>query len=106
MADQGTSPSIAALRKLEASVQRDLLEQDLFARHGKRQNQHQHHPTPAELGLTCWRLTALRTWLRWRRTALVMASVASVVMIGLMALWWRLASGPIDFDIATPWLTA
>ena len=23
-----------------------------------------------------------------------------------MSLWWRLGSGPIDFDFATPWLTA
>ncbi len=27
-------------------------------------------------------------------------------MVGLLALWWRLGSGPIDFDFATPWLTA
>ena len=24
----------------------------------------------------------------------------------MLALWWRLGSGPIDFDFATPWLAA
>ena len=28
------------------------------------------------------------------------------MLIGGGALWWRLASGPISLDIATPWLTA
>ncbi|MCC6890815.1 MAG: hypothetical protein IT536_19995 [Hyphomicrobiales bacterium] len=27
-------------------------------------------------------------------------------MLALSGLWWRLGSGPIDFDVATPWLTA
>ena len=29
-----------------------------------------------------------------------------VVAVGVAALWWRLSSGPIELDIATPWLTA
>ena len=29
-----------------------------------------------------------------------------MVLIGGGALWWRLSSGPISLDIATPWLTA
>ena len=63
--------------------------------------------TPAQLGLTSWRLLA---------AALLGALAprvdrrsprgAGVVLIGMMALWWRLGSGPIDFDFATPWLTA
>src|ERR1700680_1529720 len=33
----------------------------------------------------------------------VFAGIAAIVVGGL---WWRLASGPIALDIATPWLTA
>ena len=104
MADQHTNPNIAALRKLEASVQMDLLERDASARAVHRL--HKIAASPAELGLTSWRLTALRYWVRWRRWAYGVGIAFGVVMIGLMAFWWRLASGPIDFDIATPWLTA
>jgi hypothetical protein len=43
---------------------------------------------------------------RWRRVAITAGVLAGVAMVGLVTLWWRLASGPIDFDIATPWLTA
>ena len=34
------------------------------------------------------------------------ARSALVVLLALAALWWRLSSGPIELDIATPWLTA
>src|SRR5476649_1295636 len=37
----------------------------------------------------------------WVTTATV--AVATVVVLGL---WWRLSSGPIELDIATPWLKA
>jgi hypothetical protein len=30
-------------------------------------------------------------------------TLALAVVAGL-GLWWRLASGPIEFDVATPWL--
>ena len=33
-------------------------------------------------------------------------AVVAVVLIGGGALWWRLASGPIMLDLATPWLTS
>jgi hypothetical protein len=29
-----------------------------------------------------------------------------LVLIATIGLWWRLASGPIEFDFVTPWLTA
>ncbi|HZP78959.1 MAG TPA: hypothetical protein VFB45_22675 [Pseudolabrys sp.] len=41
-----------------------------------------------------------------RRLSYVAAAVVGVVVIGLGGLWWRLSSGPIELDIATPWLTA
>jgi hypothetical protein len=102
MADHHTNPNLAALRKLEASVELDLMEREFSPRHRRQYD----HPTPAELGLTSWRLSLLRTWLRWRRLTIAAAAVACVLMAGLLTLWWRLGSGPIDFDIATPWLTA
>ncbi len=104
MADQHTSPNLAALRKLEASIQRDMLEREALARG------HVHRPdplpTPEELGLTCWRMRAIRLWYRWRRWTMATAVLGCVALIGLVALWWRLGSGPIDFDVATPWLAA
>jgi hypothetical protein len=103
-ADQHTKPDITALRKLEASIQLDMLEQSTSPSRGERW---QHAElTPAQLGLTCWRLSLMRFWARWRRVSIAFASGAGVVLIGMMALWWRLGSGPIDFDFATPWLTA
>jgi Protein of unknown function len=104
MAGQHTSRDIAALRKLEASIQLDLLERSACA-HAPipRANL---GPTPEELGLTGWRMTALRLWHRWRRWTVAAAAVGGVALIGIVVLWWRLSSGPIDFDVATPWLTA
>jgi hypothetical protein len=103
VADQHTSPDIAALRKLEASVHTDLLEQAAVAR-GERW---QHADlTPAQLGLTSWRLSLWRFCARWRRLSIIGVSAAGVVMAGCFAVWWRLGSGPIDFDVATPWLAA
>jgi hypothetical protein len=44
---------------------------------------------------------------RWvRRSLLGLGGVTAVFVISFIALWWRLASGPIEFDLATPWLTA
>ena len=30
----------------------------------------------------------------------------AVVVVALAGLWWRLSSGPIELDVATPWLKA
>lgn len=53
---------------------------------------------------------AIRRWLaadRWiKRTALVIASVVLIFVGCFGALWWRLGAGPINLDIATPWLAA
>lgn len=29
-----------------------------------------------------------------------------VIIVGVLGLWWRLSSGPIELDVATPWLKA
>ena len=40
-----------------------------------------------------------------RVTIGIVASIAVFIVIS-GAIWWRLASGPISLDVATPWLTA
>ena len=41
-----------------------------------------------------------------RRTLWISAAVFVVCAVGVVALWWRLAQGPIELDVATPWLKA
>jgi hypothetical protein len=41
-----------------------------------------------------------------RRGAIVIAALAALVTLGAAGLWWRLASGPIQLDVVTPWLVA
>ncbi len=54
-----------------------------------------------------WLRIEYRRWkVALRRLAIGCAAVAIVVAAGVGALWWRLSSGPITLDVATPWLTA
>jgi hypothetical protein len=46
---------------------------------------------------------AAHPWVR--RTLWGIGVTAAVIVVGFAALWWRLSSGPIELDIATPWLT-
>jgi Protein of unknown function len=52
-----------------------------------------------------WRLLARHKRLI-RRVAIGGAGIVCVIMLGGAALWWRLASGPIQLDVVTPWLAA
>lgn len=56
------------------------------------------------------RLAALRGWLtheRWlRRLAVVGAVLIALFAVAFGGLWWRLGAGPINLDMATPWLVA
>jgi hypothetical protein len=53
---------------------------------------------------------AWRRWLageRWvRRLAVVVAALLVILGVCFGGLWWRLGAGPINLDIATPWLAA
>ncbi|WP_456621168.1 MULTISPECIES: YhdP family protein [unclassified Bradyrhizobium] len=53
---------------------------------------------------------SLRRWLaadRWLKRLVVVVGALAVIFIGCFgALWWRLGAGPINLDIATPWLAA
>jgi len=42
----------------------------------------------------------------FRRMAYGVGGTLAVLVIGVLGLWWRLASGPIEIDLVTPWLTA
>ena len=49
----------------------------------------------------------LRLWgPRVRKFVFISGSLCGLVLVAMVALWWRLSSGPIELDIATPWLTA
>jgi hypothetical protein len=55
-------------------------------------------------------LGALRRWLageRWvKRLAVVVASLMVIFAGCFGGLWWRLGAGPINLEMATPWLAA
>ena len=54
------------------------------------------------------RTAAFNRWLtseRWvRRLAVVIVALAVIFSGCFFALWWRLGAGPINLDMATPWL--
>jgi hypothetical protein len=53
-----------------------------------------------------WGLRSRAWYPRLRKLAVVGGTLGGVFLLALFALWWRLSSGPIELDIATPWLTA
>ena len=56
------------------------------------------------------RVGAMRRWMvgeRWvKRLAIAAAALAVIFVICFGGLWWRLGAGPINLDIATPWLAS
>jgi hypothetical protein len=111
MADQCKNPSVAALRRLEASLRTHLCER-LAAELSADQE--------AQECLAPFRLTPLPWWRefaeRWhclfagrpglRRCGLAGGTLIGLVGLSMLGLWWRLSSGPIDLDLASPWLIA
>ncbi len=53
-----------------------------------------------------WRNRLMPWWPQLRKVALVGGTLGGLALVGMSALWWRLSSGPIELDIATPWLSA
>ena len=53
---------------------------------------------------------ALRRWLareRWVKRVAIVVAVLMVIFAGCFGgLWWRLGAGPINLEMATPWLAA
>ncbi|MDE2379369.1 DUF3971 domain-containing protein [Bradyrhizobium sp.] len=56
------------------------------------------------------RFASTRRWLageRWvKRLAVVLGALIAIFVGCFGALWWRLGAGPINLDMATPWLAA
>jgi hypothetical protein len=52
------------------------------------------------------RLFVTRHRLAIRRAAIGIGVFAGLLILGCFALWWRLASGPIQLDVVTPWLAS
>lgn len=54
------------------------------------------------------RFSALQLWLsgeRWVKRVAIVIAVLVVIFVGCFGgLWWRLGAGPINLDVATPWL--
>ena len=55
-------------------------------------------------------LAALRRWItgeRWVKRLAIAIALLAVIFVGCFSgLWWRLGAGPINLDVATPWLAA
>ena len=99
MAVQQSNRDLEALRKLEASLNADLCAPQIRSHNRVRPAS---RPT-----CTLSRLMGLRLWgPRLRKFVLISGSLCGLVLVAMVALWWRLSSGPIELDIATPWLTA
>jgi hypothetical protein len=112
MTDKYSSPRIVALQELEAALDEHRRTQ---ARAGG--------PEAADVSPSAmrrlwgvwpdrWRLPAMlrlpfdRKHPLVRRLTLAAVAVGVVVLAAGGALWWRLSSGPIMLDLATPWLTS
>ncbi|MFL6798504.1 MAG: hypothetical protein ACJ8F3_13925 [Xanthobacteraceae bacterium] len=116
MAGQQPYPSLEALRKLEASFQNHLGDQHPWAAEDDdaRDGPHQ-HTAHACLKPRLWSAFAtfakrrMRLMLfspRVRRFAVLGGALGVLGLVAMGALWWRLSSGPIELDMATPWLAA
>ena len=122
MARQQPYPSLEALRKLEASLDAHLCNRDACTADDVAQH---HHDAPlpsssapkslasklwpargSSQGSCDWQTRLVLWWPRLRKLTFVGGTLGVVVMLAMVALWWRLSSGPIELDIATPWLTA
>jgi len=42
----------------------------------------------------------------FRRVGIGLGVLGAMAVLGCLGLWWRLASGPIQLDVVTPWLAA
>jgi hypothetical protein len=111
MTDQNSSPHVSALRELEAALEAHRRTQAVAGA-----STHAAAPDLAArfwgIRIPAWRLPFDPFFLFDRRhpfvrnATIAIAGVAALVLIGGGLLWWRLTSGPITLDVATPWLTS
>src|SRR5215468_6686126 len=100
-------PSLEALLKLEASLKDQLCGHEASPQDdGEVRRACASAPSSSTSCVDKGRMR-LRAWYpRLRKLAVVGGTLGGLVFLVLFALWWRLSSGPIELDIATPWLTA
>src|SRR5262245_18081479 len=111
MAAGQSYPTLEALLKLEASLKEHLCGQEASPQDGdevRRVRRCSPLSSRSRLGQGWMRLRKfVRAWCpQLRKFAIVGGALGGLVFLALVALWWRLSSGPIELDIATPWLTA
>src|SRR6186997_3364837 len=98
MAKKHSIPGLAALRKARSF---------LPARGRKPRPSATPRTAPRSMPAALWRriLPILkRPWLR--RSLIALGGAMAIFALVFGGLWWRLGSGPIEFDMATPWLTS
>jgi hypothetical protein len=114
MARQLPFPNLETLRKLEASLcEESRPHQECASQLGDPDDMSSQRSIlssqflrPAWLRSLHSRLQLFPCWPRLRKVALLSGALGAVVLLAMVALWWRLSSGPIELDIATPWLRA
>jgi hypothetical protein len=104
-------PTLEALLKLEASLKEHLCGHEASPQDGdevRRVRACSPLSSRSRLGEGWMRLRKfVRAWCpQLRKFAIVGGTLGGLVFLAMVALWWRLSSGPIELDIATPWLTA
>jgi hypothetical protein len=108
MTDQPNSPRRAALQELEAAWEQHRRDQTGCPASEAAPPEERRSP----LGWRGWRLPFNPWFLLDRRhpvirgVSIAIAAVIALFVISAGALWWRLSTGPIGLDLATPWLTS
>jgi len=117
MTEKDSSLHIAALQELEAALdahRRTQAEAGASARasDATRLPRRAWVARPWGLRTPGWRLP-FNPWFIFdrrhpvvRKTTIVGGAILGVLLLGAGALWWRLSTGPIMLDLATPWLTS
>jgi hypothetical protein len=107
MARQQTYPTLETLRKLEASLSFHSRQQPEWGAQLDDAKSSWHsilQRSSFQLAQLWFRLFSRRPLVR--RCALLGGAFGALMLLAMGTLWLRLSSGPIELDLATPWLTA